>query len=92
MKSLSVHLKPLSEIIHIKSRFRTYRAELIHRLTKGLNREREGKYKELTEKEIAVLINKNPFLAGKKNDGELSALIKECEEKGNYAKFWWIIK
>jgi hypothetical protein len=86
------HLKHFSELLLKENRFKTYRAELIHKLTKGINREREGKYKPLTEKVVALMVNRNPFLAGKKNDGELSALIKECEEKGNYKKFWWAIK
>ena len=88
------HLKPLSELLKTEPQkiFKTYRAELIHKLTKGLNRDREGKYKPLSEKAVALMVNRNPFLAGKDKDGELSALIKECEEKGNFKKFWWIIK
>ncbi|MBI2507314.1 MAG: hypothetical protein HYW09_01730 [Candidatus Niyogibacteria bacterium] len=85
-------LKQFSEIAPVKSKHKNYRDELISRLTYHLNREREKKFKSLTKKEVAVLVNRNPFLAGKKNDGELKMLIDECLEKGNFKKFWWVVK
>ena len=70
--------------------FNTRREELISRLTKGINNERQGtKYPPTTEATIAIKANMNPSL---KKDGELELLIKECEEKGNYKKFWWVVK
>lgn len=85
-------LKHVLELKSAKPKHKNYRDELISKLTHHLNKEREGKYKPLTKREISVLVNRNPFLAGKKNDGELKMLIDECLEKGNFKKFWWIVK
>ncbi len=69
--------------------FRTRRAELIYRLVDGINFSRIGsKYKQVDTKTIGIKCNMNPFL---KNDGELELLIKECENKGSYSKFWWVV-
>ena len=99
MKIYTGKLNPIFEQLkeralkaHETPQFRTYRAELIHRLAKGLNKAREGKYKPLKENVVAILVNRNPLLAGKRNDGELSALIQRCEEKGNFSYFWYVIK
>lgn len=69
--------------------FRTRREELISRLTDGINFKRLGtKYSQLTTKTIAIRINKNPFFKGR--DDHLEVLIKHCEEKENYSKFFWV--
>lgn len=85
-------LKHISQLERAKPKYKNYRDELISRLTYHLNRERGEKYKPLSKREVSVLVNRNPFLAGKKNDGELKMLIDECLEKGNFKKFWWIVK
>lgn len=87
------HLKPLSSFLRTepKPKYKNYRDELISKITDGINRERQGtKYKPVNKRMIALLVNRNPFLKGKRNDGELSALLKECQEKGNFKKFWFI--
>ncbi len=69
--------------------FRTRREELISRLTDGINLKRVGtKYKQVTTKQIALRINKNPFFKGR--DDHLEVLIKHCEEKDSYSKFFWV--
>lgn len=69
--------------------FKTRREELIARLTDGINLKRVGtKYKPVTTKQIAIRINRNPFFKGR--DGELELLIRTCEEKGNYSKFFYV--
>lgn len=85
-------LKQISEIAPSGTKYKSYRDELISKLTYHLNKERGEKYKPLTKKEVALLVNRNPFLAGKKNDGELKMLVDECLEKGNFKKFWWVVK
>ena len=69
--------------------FRSRRDELISRLTDGINMKRIGtKYKPVTERSIAIRVNKNPYFKGQ--DGELELLIKTCEEKGSYSKFFFV--
>lgn len=71
-----------------ENKFKTRRAELISRLTNGINSLRiHTKYKPTTERLVAIKTNKNPFL---KSDDELENLINECERKSNYSKFFWV--
>lgn len=71
--------------------FRSRRDELIDRLTNGINLSRIGtKFRPVTHRQMAIRVNKNPFFKGR--DGELELLIKTCEEKGNYSKFFYITK
>lgn len=71
--------------------FRSRRDELIDRLVNGINLSRIGtKYKPVTLRQISIRVNKNPFFKGR--DGELELLIKTCEEKGSYSKFFYITK
>lgn len=71
--------------------FRSRRDELVSNITKGINKLRVGtQYKPITEKRVALLINKNPFFKGR--DGEIELLYKTCEEKGSYSKFFYITK
>lgn len=80
----------LSKFTNSQTEYKNFRDELISRLTDGINKSRIGtKYKPVTKRTIAIKCNKNPFL---KSDGELELLIKECESKGSYSKFWWVIK
>lgn len=70
------------------SPFKNRRAELISRLTEGINARRLGtKWKPETTRRVAIRVNSNKFLA--KDDGELELLIKECESKDNFKKFYW---
>ena len=72
------------------SKHKNFRDELITRLTDGINNSRQGtKYKLTTKRDVAIRANKNPFLV---SDSELELLIKECESKGSFAKFYWITK
>lgn len=71
--------------------YRSRKDELVARLTDGINMKRIGtKYKPVTTKQIALRINKNPFFKGR--DGELELLIRTCEEKENYSKFFFVTK
>ena len=73
-----------------ETKFKNWRAELISRLVKGINDARAGtKFKPITERVAAIRANSNPFL---KNDGELELLIKDCEKRGNYSRFFWVTK
>ena len=84
------YLKTTFTYTPTKVEHKTFRSELISRLTKGINNLRIGtKYKPVTERLIAIRANKNPFL---KSDGELELLIKECEAKSSYSKFFWVTK
>ena len=57
---------------------------------KDINSLRVGtKFKPLTDRLLAIRINKNPFL---KSDGELEFIIKQCRDKRNYAKLFWILR
>lgn len=71
--------------------FRSRRDELISRLTDGINMTRVGtKYKPTTTKQIALRVNKNPFFKGA--DDELELIIRTCEEKQSYSKFFYMTK
>ncbi len=86
----SDNLKPNWTLNIQPSIYKTFREELIARLTDGINFSRMNtKYKQVTTRQIAIKCNMNPFL---KRDSELELLIKTCEEKGSYSKFWWVIK
>lgn len=71
-------------------KYKTYRDELFYRLLNGMNNKRAKLgFKEISKARLAIAINRNPFL--KKDDGELELLIKECENKGNYKKAYYIL-
>lgn len=73
-----------------QSPYKNKRAELIGEAVKDINSLRVGtKFKPLTDRLLAIRINKNPFL---KSDGELEFIIKQCRDKRNYAKLFWILK
>ena len=72
-----------------KSPYKNRKAEIIAELVKGINLSRIGtKYKPITERLLAIKINRNPFL----NESELEYLLKECNRVGNYKKLFWILK
>lgn len=73
-----------------QSPYKSKRAELIGEAVKDINSLRVGtKFKPLTDRLLAIKVNKNPFL---KSDGELEFIIKQCRDKRNYAKLFWILK
>lgn len=85
-KYLEKYQKPV-----IKSVFRSRRDELVSEITAGINASRVGtKFKPITERAVAIRINKNPFLAH--DDGEIAYLLKQCRERGNFSKFFWVTK
>lgn len=72
---------------------RNYRDELVSLFTEGINKERLGtKYKPITKMEVAIRLNRNAFLAGKDNDGEVAYLLKQCQQEGTYKKLFWLTK
>ncbi len=45
-----------------------------------------------TAEKLAKRINRNPFLAGQKNDGELELVLTECQKKRNYSFLYKLLK
>ncbi len=81
--------KPNWEYKITPSIFKSRRDELVARLTDGINMTRVGtKYKPISTKQVAIRVNKNPAFKG--SDSELELLIKHCEEKSSYSKFFYI--
>lgn len=75
--------------LHIIS-YRNRRDELIKKAVEHINQLREGtKYKKETPAILARRINMNKFLL---DDGELEFVLKECRQKNNYSKLYWLIK
>ncbi len=73
--------------------FRNYRDELVAEFVDGINKSRIGtKFKPITAREVALRINKNAFLAKHENNGEVAYLLKQCKERNNYSKFFWVTK
>lgn len=71
--------------------YKNRRDELVSKITDDINKLREGtKFAKVSKKMIALRLNSNPFLA--KDDGEVELLFKECNQKQNYSKFWWLTK
>ncbi len=99
-----INLHPISKYFEVKTTYKNERAELIGNAVKHINEIRAsqnwqttdewGNIKKLpkeTERNLAIRINCNPFLAGKKNDGELQNLLNECHLKNNYSKLYYIL-
>lgn len=73
-----------------QSPYKNKRAELIGEAVKDINSLRVGtKFKPLTDRLLAIKVNRNPFL---KSDGELEFILLECKKKRNYAKLFWLLK
>lgn len=73
--------------------YKSRRDELISLIVEDVNFLRKGTSHKLeTKANLAKRLNKNPFLAGKANDGELFFLYQECHEKKNYSKIYWLLK
>ncbi len=71
-----------------KSKLRGPRDELVEQFVRGINQERLGtKWKPITAKAVAIRINANPHFKGR--DGEVHLLLKECEKRGTFKKFFW---
>lgn len=62
---------------------------MVSKITNGINSLRLGtKFKPVTTRRVAILVNKNPHFKGR--DGELELLLKDCLKKGSFAKFFWV--
>ena len=73
-----------------QSPYKNKRAELIGEAVKDINSLRVGtKYKAITDRTLAIKVNRNPFLV---NDTELELVLKDCKKKRNYSKLFWLIK
>lgn len=71
-------------------KIRSARDEIVDMFVRGINAERKGtKYKPVTHKQIAIMLNSNPILGN--NISECWYLHKRCQEKG-FKVFWWIMK
>ncbi len=69
--------------------FRSRRDELVSLMTEGINFYRVAtKWKPIAKRTVALLINKNPFLAH--SDDEIELLYNECLNQGSFAKFFWV--
>jgi len=89
MQQISLILNTF-ELPKSQSEYKNKRDELLNLMLTEINRLREGtKYKPETMKMLCIRIARNPFL---KDDGELELLYKECNQKKNYSKFYWITK
>lgn len=76
-----------------QSPYNSRREEIIADLVKGINQSRIGtKYKPITERGLAIRINRNPFLTGDTGTQELDYIRNECNRVGNYKKLFWCIK
>ena len=89
MESLFSKINPEDYLKGPKTLHRSHRDELVDKFVLGINRERLGtQYKPILAKEVALRINKNPFLKGR--DGEVELLYKTCEKKGSFKYFFYI--
>jgi len=71
------------------------RDEIIKKAVEHINLLRKGtKYESKIETpaKLAKRINMNPFLAGNKNDDTLELELKQCYEKNNYSRLYWLLK
>lgn len=70
---------------------RSPRDEVIKAFVDSINEERVSlKMKPIAPRVIAVMINKNPWLGS--DVSECWNLYNECKRKGNFKKFWWVVK
>lgn len=91
MESLHSQINPEAYKTTRQSKFRSRRDELVSLITDGINGYRVGtKWKPITARTVALLINRNPALA--KDDGEIELLYKECMAKGSFSKLFWVVK
>ena len=89
-----INLPPISKYFEVKTEYKTSRDEMLHKAVAHINKLRENTpYCKCVETiaRLAKRCNMNPFLAGKKNDGELLNLLNECKTKNNYSKLYWIL-
>lgn len=71
-----------------EEKIRSQRDELVNHFVQGINKERLGtKFKPITAKQVALRLNANPHFKGQ--DGEIYMLLKECQQKGTFKKFFW---
>ena len=70
--------------------FRSWKDEIVTRFTDSINKSRVGtKYKPVTERLVAIRLNKHPVL--KDSPQECDFLFKRCEEK-HFGLFFYFTK
>jgi hypothetical protein len=70
--------------------FKNWKDEIITEFTIGINKGRVGtKYKQVTEKVVALKINQHPIY--KEDKDECYKLLKTCREK-HFGIFFWALK
>lgn len=75
-----------------KTTYKNERAELIGEAVKHINYLRQGTiYKPETERNLAIRINQNPFLAGNKNNDTLRWVLNKCRSVGRYNGLYWLL-
>jgi hypothetical protein len=80
--------KPSFQPSIVPTQYKNERAELIANAVKDINELRKTtKYKQETERNLAIRVNSNPFL---KSDSELAYILKECENRRNYSHLYYI--
>lgn len=73
-----------------QTKHRSWKDEVVSEITEGINKERIGtKYKPITERTVAIRINRNPYL---KERNECYLLLKKCKEVGFTKMFFWATK
>ncbi len=75
-----------------KSEYKSERDEMIKKAVEHINKLREGTiYKPETIRNLAIRINMNPFLAGKKNNDTLRWVLEKCRSVGRYNGLYWLL-
>jgi len=91
---MTLNLPNISTYFEKKSDYKSERDEMIKKAVEHINLLRKNTpYCNCIETpaKLARRINLNPWLAGKKNDGELRLLIEECRKKNNYSKLYYTL-
>lgn len=101
---MTLPLPNIDKYFESKTEYKNERAELIGNAVKHINEIRAsqnwqtidkwGNVKKIereTERNLAIRINMNPFLAGKKNNDTLRWVLAKCREKGRYTGLYWLL-
>lgn len=89
-----INLPPIQQYFEKKSDYKDERDQLIKEAVQHINLLRQNTpYCNCIETpaKLARRINLNPFLAGKKNNGELKVILEKCRKKNNYSKLYYIL-
>ena len=72
--------------------YKNERDQLIKEAVEHINTLRIGTiYKPETTRNLAIRINSNPFLAGKKNNDTLRWVLDKCRNVGRYNGLYWLL-